>query len=278
MEAGRPEEAETYILKTSERTPYLINRFFIYNELYKKTNDTEYLNRAEKYLQKAALKNPGDVMLTYYHASVLRERGKQEAALALLTELTQKFPNKSLYQLGLFDLLYKNGQQESAFPYLLQAVKIAPDLWDSAYLKNILSNDSALNESLKRRLLQDIICDKVSGDPVLLAKNGKICLSLGLEKEAKPCLEKAILLLPNLVYPHYYLSKIETNQEQRNLYLKQFVFLQSNSLSKEAIDHIIRSGEAENTFIQRKKMMDHSYMNKFRTWYHSSTILKQLTP
>jgi O-antigen ligase len=281
MAAGRPEEAEKYILKTSERTPYLINRFLVCDELYRKTNDTEYLNCAEHYLQKAMSKNPNDIMLTYYYVSVLRERGKYEAALAVLTELTQKFPNKSLYQLGVFDMLYKNGQQEKAFPYLLQAVKIAPDILDSAYLKNILSGNSALNGSLKSRLLQDISIEKDSNDPVLLAKNGKICLSLGLEKEAKPRLEEAILRLPNLIYPYYYLSRIEENQnnfEQSGFYLRQFVFLQFSSLSKQVIDRTTHSGEIAKQLTHRKNIMDHSYITKFQTWYHSSTILKPFTP
>ncbi|MDR2287491.1 MAG: O-antigen ligase family protein [Prevotellaceae bacterium] len=279
MKAGRPDDAETYILKTSERTPYLINRFLVYDELYRKTHNTEYLDRAENYLQKAALKNPHDMTLTYYQASVLREKGQYEAALSVLTELTQRFPNKSLYQLSVFDLLYKNGQQEKAFPYLLQAVKIAPDLWDSAYLENIFLNDPALKELLKNKLLQNIFTDKDSNDPVLLAKNGKIFLSSGLNKEAKPCLEKAILLLPNLIYPHYYLSQIEASQqnfEQSDIYLKQFVFLRNNSLSKHVIDETVRSGEFEKLSIRRKQIIDHSYTVKFQTWYRSSTILKQL--
>jgi O-antigen ligase len=278
MEAGRQEEAETYILKTSERTPYLINRFLICDELYRKTNDTEHLNRAENYLHKAMLKNPNDVMLMYYQASVLRERGKYEAALTTLTKLTQKFPNKSLYQLGVFDLLYRNGQQEKAFPYLLQAVKIAPDLWESAYLENIFLNDSILNKSLKNSLLQCIFTEKDSNDPVLLAKNGKLCLSLGFEKVAKPCLEKAILLLPNLIYPRYYLSQIEMGQnniEKSLFYRKQLVFLYSGTMSKVVLEKTIASGKMEKVLAGRKNIMDHSYTVKFQTWYHSSTILKQ---
>jgi tetratricopeptide (TPR) repeat protein len=279
MEAGRLEEAEMYIMKTSERTPYLINRFLVCNELYRETQDMEYLARADNYLQKAALKNPRDVMLTYFQASVLHEKGQYEASLAILTELTQRFPNKSIYQINVFDLLYKNGQQEKAFPYLLRAVTISPDLWDSSYLKNILLKDPALNELLKRRLLQDTVSDKVSNDPVLLAKTGKILLSFGLEKEAKPYLEKAILLLPNLIYPHYYLSQIEANLhniERSTTYLKQFVFLQNNSLSTNTIENIVSSGEIEKLFIRSKNMMDYSYINKFQTWYYSSTISKQL--
>jgi O-antigen ligase len=279
MKAGRLEEAETYIMKTAERTPYLINRFLVCNELYRETKDTEYLVRAENYLQKAALKNPRDVMLTYFQASILHEKGQYEASLAILTELTQRFPNKSIYQINVFELLYKNGQQEKSFPYLLRAITISPDLWDSSYLKNILLKDPVLNELLKRRLLQNIVSDKVSNDPVLLAKTGKILLSFGLEKEAKPYLEKAVLLLPNLIYPHYYLSQIEANlynMERSSTYLKQFVFLRNSSLSTNTIDSIVSSGEIDKLFIHRENMIDYSYMNKFQTWYHSSTIFKQL--
>jgi tetratricopeptide (TPR) repeat protein len=256
LEAGRPKEAEAYILKTSEITPYLINRFLVYDELYRKTKNTEYLNRAENYLQRAARKNPNDVMLVYYQAYILREKGEYEAALTILKELTQKFPNKNLYQLSVFDMLYLNGQEEKAFPYLLQAVKSSPDLLDGTYLKEIFAKDSVVRQSLNSILLRDISNEEVSGDPIFLAKSGKIFLSLGFEKEAKSHLEKAILLLPNLIYPHYYLSRIETNQynfEQSTVYLKQFVFLQANSLSKQVIDHAVSSGEIEKLFIRREK-------------------------
>ncbi|MDR1181738.1 MAG: O-antigen ligase family protein [Bacteroidales bacterium] len=282
MEAGRPEKAKAYILKTSERTPYLINRFLVCDELYRETKKTEYLNHAENYLQKAAQKNPNDVMLTYYQASILRKRGKHEAALTILTELAQKFPNKSLYQLSVFDMLYRNGQQEKAFPYLVQAVKLAPDLLDGTYLKEIFSKDAnAMQQSLNSILLQDISNEEVSVDPIFLAKSGKVFLSLGLEKEAKSCLEKSILLLPNLIYPHYYLSQIEAvqyNFEQSIVYLKQFVFLQANSLSKQVIDRVIDSEEIDKLFIRREKNIDHSYKVRFKTWYHSSTIVKQFIP
>jgi tetratricopeptide (TPR) repeat protein len=265
------EVAQKY--KTTERTPYLINRAIIYSALYKKTDDAVCLHKAQRCLEKAALKNPHDVMIRYYQASVLREEGKPESALAILTELTRKFPHKNLCRLGVFDLLYQNGQQESAFPHLLQAVKTAPDLWDSTYLKGILAKDSTTRQSLKNGLLQDILSEKDSGDPVLLAKNGKLFLSLGLEEEAGQCLEKALSLLPNLIYPHYYLSQIErskNNPEQSMIYGKQFVFLRTGTMSKKIIDRTVASGEIE-THAKRKDIIDNSYTAKFKTWYHSLT-------
>ncbi|MDR2139028.1 MAG: O-antigen ligase family protein [Tannerella sp.] len=281
LKADRPEEAETYILKTSERTPYLINRYLIYHELYRKTNDTAYLNRAASYLQKAALKNPNDAMLTYYQASVLRASGKHETALSVLTELTQKFPNKSLYRLGAFDLLYQNGQRENAFPRLLQAVKSAPGILDSSYLKELFVKDSTLKQTFNGILLQNVSKEKNSGDPVLLAKTGKIFLWLGFEKEAKPCLEKAVRLLPNLIYPHYHLSQIESmqnNPEQSMIYRKQFVFLCTGTLSKTVIAQTVSEDGTEKLLAGNKGITDHSYTAKFQTWYHSSTNPKPCIP
>jgi tetratricopeptide (TPR) repeat protein len=281
MEAGNWKEAEEYICKTTERTPYLINRSHVFSKLYEKTGDTSYLNRAENCLQKARLKNPYDMMIPYYNASVLLEKGNQEAALSILTELVQNFPNKSLYRLNVFDLLYNSRQQEKAFSHLLQAVKLSPALLDNSHLKDILSKDSTTNDSLKIALLQNISLDKDSDDPIFLAKSGKLFLSFGLEKEAKECLEKAIELLPNLIYPHYYLSKIEMNQNnstQSVIYMKQFIYLYSGSLSKDGIDKIIHSGEIEKRTAEKKVFTDYSYPEKFQTWYHSSTILKQFIP
>jgi O-antigen ligase/Tfp pilus assembly protein PilF len=281
MEAGHWKAAEESICKTTERTPYLINRSLIFSELYEKTGDTSYLNRAENCLQKARLKNPYDVMIRYYLASVWQKEGNQKAALSILTKIVEKFPNKSLYQLSIFDLLYKSGQQEKAFPHLLQAVKLSPDLLDSSYLKDILSKDSITNESLKNKLLQGISLEKFTDDPIFLAKSGKLFLSFGLEKEAKEYLESAIRLLPNLIYPHYYLSKIEMSQNnpvKSQIYLKQFVILYSASLSKDGIDKITHSGEIEKRIAGKKAFTDHSYPAKFQTWYHSLTVLKQFIP
>jgi O-antigen ligase/Flp pilus assembly protein TadD len=275
IENGDWEKAETFIDKTAERTPYLINRSLIFRELYKKTKDISYLNRAEDCLRRAARKNPHDAMIPYYTASVLREKGNPAAALSILTDLTQKFPNKSLYRLSLFDMLHENGQKEQAFPHLLRAVKLSPDLLDASYLNMLLSKEVALNDSLKGHLLRDISFENAGDDPVALAKSGKILLSFGKEKEAKEYLEKAIRLLPNLIYPHYYLSKINQNQNnpmQSVIYMKQFVFLYSRSLSKEWMDEMIDSGEIEKLISDRKNFIDHSYPVKFQTWYHTTSI------
>jgi tetratricopeptide (TPR) repeat protein len=281
IEAGELKEAENYILKTCERIPYLINRSLVYKELYKSTQDTSFLNSAENCLQKAALKNPHDVMISYYQSSILREKGNKAQALCILMELTRKFPDKSLYQIAAFDILYQDGEHKQALPYLTQAIELSPDLLDSPYLEDILSKDSLLYISLKSKLLYNISSEKSGADPVFLAKSGKIFLSFGLEKEAKSYFEKAIDRLPNLVYPYYHLSRIElkqNNSEQSMIYLKQFLFLYSNILSKDMIDKTIHSGEIEKLLSNKKYFTDHSYTAKFQNWYHSSTSVNPFIP
>ncbi|MDR1227236.1 MAG: O-antigen ligase family protein [Prevotellaceae bacterium] len=286
MEAGKPEEAEKYISKTSERTPYLINRSLIYQALYKSTRDTSLLNSAESCLRKAALKNPHDVMISYYLSSVLREKGDKEQAISILAELAQKFPNKSLYQLAAFDVLYQRGEPEQALPRLAQAVELSPALLDSPYLKNILSKDSSLSELLKINLIHDISAEKSAKksaekftvDPIFLARSGKILLSFAREAEAEQRLEKAILLLPNLAYPYYYLSRIKNSQnhsKQSKIYLKQFVLLYFNILSKDMIDRTIYSGKIEKLLSSKNYFTDNSYTAKFQSWYHTVIIMNQ---
>jgi O-antigen ligase len=275
IKAGDPEMAEKYVNKTLGRTPCLINRSIIYRKLYAKTKDFLYLNKAEECLNKAALKNPYDTMITYYRASVMREKKENEAALRILTELVEKFPNKSLYQWEMFDLLYNSNQQENSLKYLLQAVKLSPGLLDRSHLKNILSKDTVMNNSLKNDLLHDVLIETSADDPVHLAKKGKICYVSGYEKEAGQHLQKAILLLPNLIFPHYYLYKIETNQNNSHtgfIYLKQFVFLSSGIISEEMIGKTIHSGEIEKLFIAKEDFTDNSYAVKFQAWYHSSIV------
>lgn len=276
IETGDVEAAEKYIGKTPESTPYLINRSVIYRKLYGKTKDPLYLHRAEKCLHQAAEKNPCDPMIACYRAGVVRAKGEHDAALRILTELTEKFPNKSHYQLATFDMLYGSNRQENALKYLLQAVKLSPGLLDGAYLKNILLGDSTLSESLRSALWQDVANGMPAKDPVLLAKNGKISLALGHEKEAKQYLREAVSLLPNLIFPHYCLYKIETNQDSSSLkgltYLKQFVFLSSGTISKVMVDKAVLSGKIEELFVANQGISDNSYATKFQTWYQSSTV------
>ncbi|GHT21315.1 hypothetical protein FACS189430_01170 [Bacteroidia bacterium] len=273
MEKGELEEAERYMCKTTERIPYLINRSTVNKILYDKTKDASYLKNATMYLEKATLKNSHDSMIRYYLALVLREQGNSDSALHIVQELADRFPNKSLYRLSVFSMLYENGQQEASFSHLLQAVKLSPDYLDSPYLKEILLKNTALNESLRHRLLQDISADISGNNPILLAKEGKIYLSLSRENEARQCFEKAILLLPNLIYPHYYLCKLEAIiLEQKMIYLKQFVFLNSGNISKDAIDQMITSGSIEKIVRNKSYFQDPSYSAKFQTWYHSAIL------
>jgi O-antigen ligase/Flp pilus assembly protein TadD len=275
METGDVEAAEKYIGKTPESTPYLINRSVIYRKLYGKTSDPQYLHRAEKCLHKAAEKNPRDPMIACYRADVMREKGEPDAALRILTELTKKFPNKSYYQLATFDVLYSSNRQENARKYLLRAVKLSPGLLDGAYLKNILARDAALSEALRSALWQDIAHGMPAKDPVLLAKNGKISLALGHEKEAGQYLREAVALLPNLILPHYSLYKIEAKQNsslKALTYLKQFVFLSSGAISKTMIDKTALPGKVEELFAANQGTTDNSYTTKFQTWYQSSTV------
>jgi tetratricopeptide (TPR) repeat protein len=196
-----------------------------------------------------------------------------------------QFPNKSLYQLAAFDMLYQRGEPEQALPRLAQAVKLSPALLDSPYLKNILSKDSSLSESLKSNLLHDISAEKSAEqsavDPIFLARSGKILLSFARKEEAEQRLEKAILLLPNLAYPYYYLSRIKNSQnhsKQSKIYLKQFVLLYFNALSKDMIDRTIYSGEIEKLLSSKNHFTDNSYTAKFQSWYHTVSIMNQFTP
>jgi tetratricopeptide (TPR) repeat protein len=219
-------------------------------------------------------------MIKYYLALVLQKQGKKEESLLVLKDLADRFPDKSLYQLSVFDVLYKSGQHEAAFPCLLQSVKSSPNLLNGQYVKNLFLKDSPMKKLLQDELLRDISKTSVD-DPVILARHGSLLLSLGFEQEAKKCLEKAILLLPNLIYPYYYLSQIENNQnnhQQAMLYLKQFVFLYSGSISKNAIDQTINSGKVKKITDSRNPFTDQSYTAKFQTWYHSSIIINQLIP
>jgi tetratricopeptide (TPR) repeat protein len=278
LKNGDPEAAKNYLEKTTDRIPYLFNKSAVYLTLYKQGKERFYLDKAKNELRKAILKNPHDAMLQYAMAHIYQEEGNRDSALYVIVNLTERFPNKSLYRLAAFKMLYQSGQSETAIPHLMQTIKLSPAILDSPYWEELKKTDSEFIQSVADSLMMDIsdfMTKKASSDPILLAGYGKILLSLGRAQEAKQLLEQAIALLPNLMYPRYYLSKIEINKknEKRGLmYLKQYVFLSLGVPSKKLIAQAVKSDEIDQR-VANRDFVGNNYKTKFESWYRSSPIL-----
>jgi tetratricopeptide (TPR) repeat protein len=279
LQSDNIEKAEKFMNKTSDRIPNLINKSRVYLELYKRKKEILFLNKAKSNLDKAILKNKHDIMLQYYRMQILEEEGKQDSAQYVIKNLSERFPNKSLYQFATFNSLYKQHQIGVAIPYLIKTVKLSPTILDSPYWMELKKNDSTFIQSISDSLFIEIRSyteNNINADPVLLARYGKILLSMEYEHEAKQLLEKAIALLPNLIYPRYYLSKIEINQENNDyglLYLKQYVFLSSGIPYKDYINRVVNSNEIDQGIANRNFIFN-DYKTKFETWYCSFAILQ----
>ncbi|BEG63324.1 hypothetical protein Cfast33896_22790 [Coprobacter fastidiosus] len=96
-----------------------------------------------------------------------------------------------------------------------------------------------------------------------MAKYGKIFLCIGDTVSAKEYLDKSIKILPNLVYPWYYLAEIEYcrgHEHQGDFYMRRFSLLGGRSTE---IEHIYQKNEYEYKFLSDR------YEVKFRKWYDS---------
>jgi tetratricopeptide (TPR) repeat protein len=106
----------------------------------------------------------------------------------------------------------------------------------------------------------------LSENPIILAKYGKLLLSLGDTLYAQKYLQSAVSILPNLSRPWYYLSIIAYHngaKSEADNYAKRSAVLDS----KDAIgDHYALKNSLSLDFLYTK------YQLKFRQWYRSNTL------
>lgn len=278
LDKGRLKEAEIHISKTSNRLPYLINRYIIYWKIYNQTHDTLSLIHAQKYLEKAITKNPHDIMLQYYRALIFKYKGYTDMAAAELKNLSKRFPNNSLYNFATFNILYQNKQTKQSIPYLTKAISLSPQIIKSTFWENLNNKDSALVRIIVNQLnsfLNHSINDSLANTPIVLAKYGCLLLFLERNTEAKQVLNKVTSLMPQLSYPWFYLYLIETSQNNkeiaRNL-MGRFLLLNYNIQSRNDIDSIIQTREFK-WMTKERNIINNNYNMKFKEWYKSPTSL-----
>ena len=260
------DKAREAIEKTSERTPYLINQSLMYSLL-------EDWEKAEYYTILALEKNPWDVQLQYNLARIYTQSGKTDLSRRILENLVKVYPNNFLYQWGMFDLCYSEGKKDAAIPCLVRVIELTPRMMDSSFWEKLREQDRetvlAVQMQLKNRVKE------MPAEPILLANYAKVALSLKDTVRAEELYREVIQVLPNLIYPWYYLGVIECDRGNTDTgikYLKCFMRLAYGSLfTLEQMEENITSGKLFER-VEKRPFLSTKYLNKFAVWYRSNTL------
>jgi tetratricopeptide (TPR) repeat protein len=266
--------ANAFIAKTNESLPYLINRSIINWALFRNINEYKYLHEAKRYLSKALDKNPSDNLLIYNYATILNVENKMDSSILILNQLISKYPNNSLYNIGMFNALYKDGYVTLAKKYLVNAICLSPNVLESSFWKSIIKNDSIYGNTVLEEAITQISTD--CNDPIINAKNGKILLYYGDTIKAEILIHKSLHELPMLSKPWQNLAFIEygrDNIEKGDLYMKQSYMLdKTDSIS---ISYCINVEEKKHLIMIRTNQDINFYTKyhilKFQRWYKSNT-------
>jgi tetratricopeptide (TPR) repeat protein len=274
LKRGDLNNALTYIDRTKESTPYLINRSICHWELFKKNKDPRSLLSSKLNLQKAIEKNPYDMMLLHNLSVVLNEEGKKDSSLFILSELVTRFPNNALYQMTMFDSFYRNGNKKEAQMHILKAVQNSPGILETPLWQNLTRKDTLFTQKIIQTL--KINDPELNAEPIMLAKYGKLLLNLGDTIRAKEYLTRSVSILPNLSRPWCYLGII-AYQQGDTINMKRYIKL-SMLLDKEDSVPQFYSSILEGKKIDKIPyytdchFIHGKYLLKFRQWYQSNTL------
>lgn len=267
---GDVENAVNHLEKTSQTTPYLINRALFKFSLYKEKNDYESLIQAKEYITKATLLSPYDNQLKYYQAVINSHMGETETSMSFFEQIVIDYPNNALYQFGYSELLYRLGNKEKAAIHLCNSILLVPRMLNTVEWNRYVSTDNTFVTDVMQKL-KDRIKQCEENDPIKLARYGSIAIHLKEIPLAKRYIEKSLELLPNLVYPWYNLSIIEKQQgnlEQARLCKERFIVLAAGAFIPENIKQ-----RYDNTLIENLSkdisFLFTPYYAKYREWYNA---------
>lgn len=265
---GDVENAVSDIEKTSQTTPYLINRALFKFSLYKEKDDYESLVQAKEYIAEAALLSPYDNQAKYYQAVINGYVGEAEASSSFFEQIVTACPNNALYQFGYSELLYRLGDKEKAAMYLCNSIELVPRMLNTVeWNRYVLTDDTFATDVVQR--LKDRIKQCEENDPIKLARYGSIAIYLKETPLAKRYIEKSLELLPNLVYAWYNLSVIEKEQgniRQAQLYKERFIVLAAGVFIPENIKQEYDDTHIEN-LSKDISFLFAPYYAKYREWY-----------
>jgi tetratricopeptide (TPR) repeat protein len=266
------DDAKTYIERTNELTPYLINRSLLYWELFKIKDDKNYLFASKQYLLKAIKKNNQDQLLLYNLSLIFVAENKPDSALLILKKLTEEHPNNSLYQLGLSKQLYSMGKSEIASTSLKKAILMNPNILNTTFFQTLSSVDSVFCAKISAYFEQENLPD--DKNPIQLAKAGKISFFTGDTIAAERYLRKALSILPNLPEPWFLLGYIEKSKgnKSRDYFQKAIVLDKFDSIYLKTYN----SDTIQKIPLYDETKISERYIPKFHRWYKSKTSKKRI--
>lgn len=281
-------QAEQYIENTDYSTPYLINRALLAWKRYEISCNKNDLHAAKGYIISALKKNERDVLLYHNLAMILKAEGKIDSAKNILTELTRKYPNNSLYHISLGKLLYDSGDRNGSVMHFQKAIEVSPSILSSRFWKELAQSDPSAAEEIIKKLRSELLT--IPDNPIALAKQGKILLSLSDTVKAKKYLEESVRQLPNLSLPWKNLGMIYLQYDKDTVKAIQNI-KRANILNPHNFEpyHSLyeiykKNGNDEKAnlnFEMAEKCyysLKYTHSNKFNRWYGCQTINNDIIP
>ena len=175
-------------------------------EMYRKSNDRQYLIQAKDHIERAISLSPEDATLISFHAAVQMHLQNTGEAIRELDSLVSRFPGNSSYRLMMAESLYYNGDKKGSIPHFARAAISSPSILESGWWRTFTEYDSETSNAVISGIMYGI--KQKPEDPMLLSKYGKLLYLCGDIDTAENYLIEASMQLPNLKTPWVYLAKI----------------------------------------------------------------------
>ena len=199
FQGNRLEEAAACMEQTGNSVPYLVQRGLFYLRCHQKTGQKDDAHRALAALTDAAARQPDDVQIRYLQACACLAAGKTGQACSMMEELVQTYPANSLYRLGLWKCLCRDGHLQTALPHLVEAVRLTPRVLTLPDIRELAQTDTTQFRALRTALSHLQL--SASATPSDRARLGYIAYWNGEKEKAKVLLQQAVDDLPNLSTP-----------------------------------------------------------------------------
>lgn len=276
VEAGL-DDKDKYISLDLRTVPYLINRAgLLWGQVL--TPDDSLTQYVTADLKQAIASNPLDNIPLFNLALLYLSKDELTKSADILQPLVSKCPDNSLFRIGLAKLFYKQGDTVGSATQYGQAILLNPRILDDSEWTRLSQTHPKLFRYICAQL--HVLVRKDTDNPIQMAKNGKIFLSLGDTMQSKLCLERTASLLPNLGKVWYNLGVIA---DARRDSVKAVEYLKKADLFCPS-DSLIRRYCLQDQYAPLQSRQNYnvlylysqSYGFKFRTWYKNKPYDKQI--
>ena len=199
FQENRLEEAAACMEQTGNSVPCLVERGLFHLRCHQNTGQKDDARRAMEALTDAAARQPDDVQIRYLQACACLAAGKTGQACSMMEELVQTYPANSLYRLGLWKCLCRDGHLQTALPHLVEAVRLTPRVLTLPDIRELAQTDTTQFRALRTALSHLQL--SASATPSDRARLGYIAYWNGEKEKAKVLLQQAVDDLPNLSTP-----------------------------------------------------------------------------